>query len=161
MFIAEVTREAEILTVEGERRTVGVEYFQFGYDTSILHHQPDVVLTATFALEPADPERMRRIVEENLQWRRERHPPLDTEPSAGSIFKKIEGIGAGRLIDQCGLKGTRIGGAMVTPRHANIFINAGRATAADVRALIAHVQAVVRERTGYSLEPEISFVGEF
>lgn len=161
MFIAEVTREAEILTVEGERRTVGVDYFQFGYDTSILHHRPDVVLTATFQLEPADPERMRRIVAENLQWRRERHPPLDTEPSAGSIFKKIEGIGAGRLIDQCGLKGTRIGGAMVTPRHANIFINAGGATAADVRALIAHVQEVVRERTGYSLEPEISFVGEF
>ena len=160
MFIAEVTREAEILSVEGERRTVGAEYFQFGYDTSILHHRPDVVLSATFELEPADGERLRRVVEENLEWRRERHPPLDTEPSAGSIFKKIEGIGAGRLIDQCGLKGARIGGAMVTPRHANIFINTGGATAADVRALIAHVQEVVRERTGYSLEPEISFVGE-
>lgn len=161
MFIAEVTREAEILTVEGERRAVDAEYFQFGYDTSILHHRPDVVLSATFQLAPADPKRMRRVVEENLEWRRERHPPLDTEPSAGSIFKKIEGIGAGRLIDECGLKGTRIGGAMVTPRHANIFINAGRATAADVRALIAHVQEVVATRTGYRLEPEISFVGEF
>ena len=161
MFIAEVTREAEILTAEGERRTVPADYFQFGYDTSILHHRPDVVLSATFELEPADPERMRRVVEENLAWRRERHPPLDTEPSAGSIFKKIEGIGAGRLIDECGLKGTRIGGAMVTPRHANIFINAGGATAADVRALIAHVQEVVLARTGYRLEPEISFVGEF
>jgi UDP-N-acetylmuramate dehydrogenase len=161
LFIAEVAREAEILTAEGGRRTVPADYFQFGYDTSILHHRPDVVLSATFELQPADPERMRRIVEENLQWRRERHPPLDTEPSAGSIFKKIEGIGAGRLIDECGLKGTRIGGAMVTPRHANIFINAGGATAADVRALIAHIQEVVRERTGYSLEPEISFVGEF
>lgn len=161
MFIAEVTREAEILTAEGERRTVPADYFQFGYDTSILHHRPDVVLTATFELEPADPERMRRIVEENLEWRRERHPPLDTEPSAGSIFKKIEGIGAGRLIDECGLKGARIGGAMVTPRHANIFINAGGATAADVRALIAHVQEAVLARTGYRLEPEISFVGEF
>ncbi len=161
MFIAEVTREAEILTIEGERRTVPAGYFQFGYDTSILHHRPDVVLSATFELEPADPERMRRIVEENLAWRRERHPPLDTEPSAGSIFKKIEGIGAGRLIDQCGLKGARIGGAMVTPRHANIFINTGGATAADVRALIAHVQEVVAARTGYRLEPEISFVGEF
>ena len=91
MFIAEVTREAEILTAEGERRTVG----------------------------------------------------------------------AGRLIDECGLKGTRIGGAMVTRRHANIFVNAGGATAADVRALIAHVQEVVERRTGYRLEPEISFVGEF
>jgi UDP-N-acetylmuramate dehydrogenase len=161
MFIAEVTREAEILTAEGERRTVGAGYFQFGYDTSILHHRPDVVLTATFQLTPDDPERLRRTAEENLDWRRERHPPLDTEPSAGSIFKKIEGIGAGRLIDQCGLKGTRIGGAMVTHRHANIFINTGGATAADVRALIAHVQEVVEARTGYRLEPEISFVGEF
>jgi len=161
MFIAEVTREAEILTVEGERRTVDAGYFQFGYDTSILHHRPDVVLEATFQLTPDDPVRLRRIAEENLDWRRERHPPLDTEPSAGSIFKKIEGIGAGRLIDQCGLKGTSIGGAMVTHRHANIFINTGGATAADVRALIAHVQEVVEARTGYRLEPEISFIGEF
>ncbi len=161
MFIAEVTKGAEILTAEGERRTVGVDYFEFGYDTSVLHHRPDVVLAATFQLAPEDPERMRRVVEENLQWRRERHPPLDTEPSAGSIFKKIEGIGAGRLIDQCGLKSTRIGGAMITQRHANIFINTGGATAADVRALIARCQEVVEKETGYRLEVEISLVGEF
>jgi UDP-N-acetylmuramate dehydrogenase len=161
MFIAEVTESAEILSEEGERRTVGVDYFQFGYDTSILHHRRDLVLTETDRLSPDEPERLRRVVEENLEWRRQRHPPLDTEPSAGSIFKKIEGIGAGRLIDECGLKGHRIGGAMVTQRHANILINAGDATAADVRALIAHIQDVVRARTGYSLEPEISFIGEF
>jgi UDP-N-acetylmuramate dehydrogenase len=161
MFIAEVTREADLLTVEGERKTVPVNYFEFGYDTSILHHRPDVVLSATFALTPADPAVMRRTVEENLEWRSLRHPPLDTEPSAGSIFKKIEGIGAGRLVDECGLKGTRIGAALVTHRHANIFINAGGATAADVRALIAHVQEIVEKRTGYRLEPEISFIGEF
>lgn len=161
MFIAEVTEAAEILSEEGERRTVDAGYFEFGYDTSILHHRRDVVLSATFRLAPGDPEDLRRIVRENLEWRRERHPPLDTEPSAGSIFQKIEGIGAGRLIDECGLKGTRIGGAMVTPRHANIFINAGNATAADVRALIAHVQETVEQRTGYRLSPEISFVGEF
>lgn len=161
MFIAEVIEAAEILTEEGERRTVGVDYLEFGYDTSILHHRRDVVLSATFRLTAGDPEILRRIVRENLEWRSERHPPLDTEPSAGSIFKKIEGIGAGRLIDECGLKGTCIGGAMVTPRHANIFINTGKASAADVRALIARVQEVVRQRTGYSLEPEISFVGDF
>ncbi len=161
MFIAEVTREAEILTAEGERRTVGAAYFEFGYDTSVLHHRPDVVLTATFELEAGDPARMRRIVEENLEWRRQRHPPLDTEPSAGSIFKKIEGIGAGRLVDECGLKGHQIGGAMITHRHANIFINTGGATAADVRALIAHCQEVVERRMGYRLEVEISLVGEF
>ena len=161
MFIAEVTQGAEILTVEGESREVDAAWFEFGYDDSVLHHRPDVVLAATFQLEPGDPERMRRIVEENLQWRRERHPPLDTEPSAGSIFKKIEGIGAGRLIDECGLKGTRIGGAMVTHRHANIFINAGGATAADVMTLIRRCQEVVEGRKGYRLEVEIGLVGEF
>lgn len=161
LFIAEVTAGADILTAEGERRAVDVGYFQFGYDDSILHHRNDVVLAATFRLTPAAPERLRRIIEENLAWRHERHPPLDAEPSAGSIFKKIAGIGAGRLIDECGLKGARIGGAMVTQRHANILINTGNATAADVRALIAHIQEVVAARTGYKLEVEIGFVGEF
>jgi UDP-N-acetylmuramate dehydrogenase len=161
MFIAEVTQGSEILTAEGERRAVDVSYFQFGYDDSILHHRKDIVLTATFRLTPDAPERLRRVIEENLAWRRERHPPLDTEPSAGSIFKTIEGIGAGRLIDECGLKGHRFGGAMVTRRHANILINAGDATAADVRALIAHIQEVVTARTGYRLEVEIGLVGEF
>jgi UDP-N-acetylmuramate dehydrogenase len=161
MFIAEVTESAEILTEEGERRTEGVDYFQFGYDDSILHHRKDIVLAATFRLTPAEPAALRRVMEENLQWRRERHPPLDTEPSAGSIFQKIEGIGAGRLIDQCGLKGMSLGGARVTQRHANILINEGNATAADVRALIAHIQEVVEQRTGHRLEVEIGFVGEF
>ena len=97
---------------------------------------------------------------ENLAWRKERHPPLDTEPSAGSIFKKIEGIGAGRLIDQCGLKGTRIGGIEITHRHANIMINRGGGTASDVKAMIKHVQEVVQREKGYLLQPEIRFVGE-
>src|SRR5699024_7990007 len=98
---------------------------------------------------------------ENLQWRSERHPPLATEPSAGSIFRKIEGIGAGRLIDQCGLKGLQYGGAQISPRHANIIINRGHATAADVCALIRHIQHTVEQQTGYRLTPEISFIGEF
>ena len=161
MFIEEVLLEADLLTEEGERRTVGVDYFEFGYDQSILHVRDDVVLSATFQLEPGDRARMRDIMDANLQWRAERHPPLDTEPSAGSIFKKIEGIGAGRLIDECGLKGTRIGGAEVTHRHANIMINRGGATASDVRALIDHVQRVVEEKMGYRLEPEIAFIGAF
>jgi|SRR5690606_22463872 UDP-N-acetylmuramate dehydrogenase len=161
MFIEEVLAEAEILTAENERRTVDTAYFEFGYDYSILHVRNDVVLSATFQLEPGDQKRMREIMEANLAWRRERHPPLDTEPSAGSIFKKIDGVGAGRLIDQCGLKGKTIGGAQITQRHANIIINRGNATAADVRALIAHVQEVVERETGYRLETEVSFIGEF
>jgi UDP-N-acetylmuramate dehydrogenase len=161
MFLEEVVHDADILTEEGERKTVGVEYFDFGYDYSILHDRDDVVLSATFQLEPGEDGRMREIMDANLRWRAERHPPLDTEPSVGSIFKKIEGIGAGRLIDECGLKGTQIGGAMVTHRHANIFVNADRATAADVCALIEHVRETVERETGYRLETEIDFIGEF
>lgn len=161
MFIEEVVHEATLLTEEGERKTVGVDYFEFGYDQSILHERDDIVLSATFQLEEKDPERMREIVEANLRWRSERHPPLDTEPSAGSIFQKIEGVGAGRLIDQAGLLGVRIGGAEVTHRHANIMINRERATASDVRALIGFVQDTVEKETGYRLHPEISFIGDF
>ncbi|MFP4228831.1 MAG: UDP-N-acetylmuramate dehydrogenase [Salinivenus sp.] len=161
MFLEEVVHSADLLMEDGARETVGVDYFDFGYDYSILHDREDIVLAATFQLTPGDEARMRAIMDANLQWRAERHPPLDTEPSVGSIFKKIEGIGAGRLIDECGLKGARIGGAMVTHRHANIFINADNATAADLCALIEHVQTVVERETGYRLETEIDFVGEF
>jgi UDP-N-acetylmuramate dehydrogenase len=127
----------------------------------VLHHRRDVVLAATFRLAPGDPAAMRRVIAENLAWRAERHPPLDTEPSVGSIFQKIEGIGAGRLIEEAGLKGLRIGGAEITRRHANIIVNRGGATAADVRALIARAQEEVERRTGHRLVPEISFVGDF
>ncbi|MEM0962785.1 MAG: hypothetical protein AAGK21_09660, partial [Bacteroidota bacterium] len=113
-----------------------------------------------------DPARLREIVQANLEWRSARHPPLDTEPSAGSIFKKIDGVGAGRLADWCGLKGTRIGGAMVTQRHANILINAGASTsraasARDVRHLIAYIQETVEREQGYRLSTEIGMIGEF
>jgi UDP-N-acetylmuramate dehydrogenase len=76
-------------------------------------------------------------------------------PSAGSIFKKIEGVGAGRLVDQCGLKGHRIGGAQISHIHANIIVNLGRATAADVRALIATARARVLDRFGVELRREV------
>ncbi len=161
MFIAEVVESAELLRPDGERATVDRAWFDFGYDYSTLHVTDDLVLSATFQLEPAAPERLRQIVEANLEWRGARHPPLDTQPSAGSIFKKIDGVGAGRLADWCGLKGTRIGGAMVTERHANILINAGGATAADVRHLIGYVQETVEREQGYRLSTEVGFVGDF
>jgi UDP-N-acetylmuramate dehydrogenase len=77
------------------------------------------------------------------------------------VFKKIKDIGAGRLIDQCGLKGYRIGDAQISHIHANILVNLGHATARDVRALIAHAQQCVEQNSGHKLEPEIGFIGEF
>lgn len=161
MFIAEIFRTCEILTEGDKRREVGPDYVRFGYDDSVFHHQRDVVLSARFQLERADPAELHRILQENLSWRGSRHPWLAVHPSAGSIFKKIEGIGAGRLIDQCGLKGYRIGDAQISHIHANILVNLGQATAADVRALIRHAQDAVAERFGHRLEPEVGFIGEF
>jgi UDP-N-acetylmuramate dehydrogenase len=161
MFISEVFTDCEILSQEGERTTVNAEYIQFGYDDTVFHHRRDVVLSARFQLSKGDPFRLHQILQENLSWRGSRHPWLGIHPSAGSIFQKIEGVGAGRLIDQCGLKGFRVGDAQISHIHANIMVNLGHATAADVRALIAHAQAAVKERFGYQLTPEIGFIGEF
>jgi UDP-N-acetylmuramate dehydrogenase len=160
MFIAEVFESCEILSEENERKVVGPEYVKFGYDDSIFHHRRDIALSATFRLQRGDPAVMHRVMQENLSWRGGKHPWLDWHPSVGSIFKKIEGVGAGRLIDQCGLKGFRLGNVQISHIHANIMVNLGGATAADVRALIAHAQRSVEERFGMRLETEIGMVGE-
>jgi UDP-N-acetylmuramate dehydrogenase len=149
MFIAEVFESCEILSEEGERKTVGPDYVKFGYDDSVFHHRRDIVLSATFRLTKGDTGRMQKVMQENLSWRGGKHPWLEWHPSVGSIFKKIEGVGAGRLIDQCGLKGHRIGDAQISHIHANIMVNLGNATAADVKRLIAEAQT------------EIGFIGEF
>jgi UDP-N-acetylmuramate dehydrogenase len=161
MFIAEVFESCEILSEENERRVVGADYVEFGYDDSVFHHRRDIVLSATFRLKRGDPAAMHRILQENLSWRGSRHPWLDWHPSAGSVFKKIEGVGAGRLVDQCGLKGFRHGNAQISHIHANILVNLGGATARDVRELIAIAQKAVQEKFGHHLEPEIGFIGEF
>ncbi len=161
MFIEEVVTEVELLTPDGGRVTVSAAEMEFGYDTSRLHHSGEIALAVTFGLAPGDPAAMHRVMQENLSWRGARHPWLDYHPSAGSIFKKIEGVGAGRLIDQCGLKGYTIGNAQISHMHANIMVNLGGATAAEVRALIAFAQKAVFEKFGQKLEPEIGFIGEF
>ncbi len=161
MFIAEVFDTCRIRQETGERIQVNAGYVGFGYDDTIFHHTRDVVLEVTFRLERGDTDIMHRILQENLSWRGARHPWLEHHPSAGSIFKKIEGIGAGRLVDQCGLKGFRIGDAQISHMHANIMVNLGHATARDVRALIAHAQTAVLQQFGHRLEPEIGFIGEF
>lgn len=161
VFIEEVLDSAEILTEEGHRRVVDVDYFDFGYDQSILHERDDVVLSATFRLVPTPVDELRRVMRENLEWRDDRHPDLWLYPCAGSIFQKIEGIGAGRLIDECGLKGHVHGGAGIFHRHANIVVNLGGATAADVRYLIDLARDTVARETGHELTPEISFIGDF
>ena len=161
LFIEDVVESAEILDSAGERRVVDRDYFAFGYDDSRLHHEEIVVLDVTFALAREPETAIRAQAAANLAWRAERQPPVEAFPSCGSVFKKIEGVGAGRLIDQAGLKGHRIGGAQISPKHANFLVNVGGATARDVLDLAGLARDEVRRQTGYELEMEIGLVGEF
>lgn len=161
VYIESCLEKALLLTEENDIVEVTKDYFQFGYDESVLHHRKDIVLTSTFQLLASEQTDIQRTIDENLKWRAEKHPPLARFPSAGSVFRKIEGMGAGRMIDQCGLKGFAIGGAQVSPQHANFIVNLGNATASDVLQLIRLCQVKVKERFGVDLTPEISLVGEF
>ena len=161
VFWDEVMEGATILTPAGEVRQVTTDYFRFGYDYSIIHDTGDLVLDVSLKLEPTPVDQLREVIRENLEWRNKRHPDLWLYPCVGSIFKKIEGIGAGRLIDECGLKGHVHGAAEIFHRHANIIVNLGGATAEEVLTLIELARSTVARETGYELETEIGFVGEF
>ena len=93
-----------------------------------------------------------------LMGKRREKQPLEY-PSAGSTFKRPEGAFAGALIEQCGLKGARVGDACVSEKHAGFIVNLGKATCADIEALIAQVQETVKRETGFTLEPEVRKLG--
>ncbi len=140
---------------EGVRR-LERETLALGYRRSVFSGGRGAVLAAELRLEPGDGEVIRAEMEELGRRRREKQP-LEY-PSAGSTFKRPEGHFAGALIEQCGLKGARAGGAQVSEKHAGFVINAGGATCSDVLALIAHIQETVFTRTGVRLEPEVKIV---
>ena len=126
---------------------------EFGYRRSVFSRRSGVALEAELALEPGDGQAIRAEMEDLSRRRREKQP-LEL-PSAGSVFKRPEGRFAGALIEGCGLKGLRVGGAQVSEKHAGFVVNTGSATCADVLELIGHIQERVLEETGVALEPEI------
>ncbi len=160
LYIGEVLVMATILDKDNQIQNVGRDFFRFGYDDSILHHQEVIVLSATFQLTPSTKDKIQAQMDANMAWRIAKQPQLGDYPSCGSVFKKIEGVGAGRLVDQAGLKGRQIGQAQISTKHANYIVNLGGATAEDVLALIALVQKEVKEKLHYTIQPEIRIVGE-
>jgi UDP-N-acetylmuramate dehydrogenase len=130
-----------------------------GPDGATPSSPAELILGATFELQPADPAVVRARLDDIKRWRRE-HQPLGL-PSAGSVFRNPPGDSAGRLIDAAGLKGLRIGGAAVSVKHANFIVNDQRGTAADVRRLAERVRAEVAERSGLTLELEVELVGDW
>jgi UDP-N-acetylmuramate dehydrogenase len=163
--VAAVLETALVLAADGGEVRLDPAGLGLAYRDSRLRHPApgdpaEVVLSATFRLVPDEPAAIRARLEEIRRWRRE-HQPLGI-PSAGSVFRNpASGPSAGALIDGCGLKGHRIGGAVVADRHANWILNDQGGSAADVRRLAEHVRATVERATGIRLAFEIVFLGDW
>lgn len=154
----EVTESVEVLTPEGARRLERAA-LGFAYRTSILQTRPWVVASVTMVLQPGEPTALVRRLEDWLALRGATQPI--GPPSSGCIFRNPPGDHAGRLIDQAGLKGLAVGGARVSEVHANYIVNTGRATAADVLALVEEVRTRLAAHAGVHLELEVRLLGEF
>jgi UDP-N-acetylmuramate dehydrogenase len=163
--IAAVVESADVLLSDGTEARLGAADLDFAYRDSRLKRvsRPDlpaeIVLSATFRLVPAAADAIRARLDDIRRWR-QAHQPLGL-PSAGSYFRNPAGDSAGRLIDAAGLKGLRLGGAVVSEKHANFIVNDQRGTASDVRRLAEQVQAVVRNERGRELVFEIVFAGDW
>ena len=144
------------LTAEGEVVQASAAELDLSYRHSIFEENGGCILSAQFALQPGNAADIRAKMDE-LMAKRVDKQPLD-KPSAGSTFKRPAGAFAAALIDQCGLRGFRHGGAAVSDKHCGFVVNLGGATCADVLALCDEVRAIVKEKTGYELEKEIRVV---
>ncbi len=155
--MADVLESVDVLTKDGKRVTLGVDELDLGYRQSRVRNEGLVVICATLRLTPANRDDIRAKMDDYTQ-RRESKQPLEYG-SAGSTFKRPEGYFAGKLIMDAGLKGYRVGDAGVSEKHAGFVVNYGNATAADVHAVIEHVQDEVKRQFGVHLEPEVRFLG--
>ena len=155
----DVLEEVTVLTEEGEVLTIPKENLELGYRTSIIARKGYTVLEARIQLRGGEKEAIKSLMEE-LKDKRVSKQPLEY-PSAGSTFKRPEGYFAGKLIQDAGLRGFRVGGAQVSEKHCGFVINREQATAADVAELLRRVADTVEETSGVRLEPEVKRLGEF
>ncbi len=162
--IAGVLESARVLDAAGGEAVVPAGELALAYRDSRFKHTPpgeppELIVEATFRLAPADPDTIKGRLDDIRRWR-QAHQPLG-QPSAGSVFRNPPGDSAGRLIDTAGLKGRRIGGAVVSEKHANFVVNDQKGTASDVRRLMELVRAEVAAGTGIELVYEVEFVGDW
>jgi len=162
--VAGILASVRLLAVDGTESIVAAAELDLGYRDSRLKHiapgQPgELVIDATFELTPADPATIKGRLDEIRRWR-QAHQPIGL-PSAGSVFRNPPGDSAGRLIEAAGLKGYRVGGAVVSEKHANFIVNDQKGSATDVRHVAEHVRAEVGARHGVELQFEIEFVGDW
>lgn len=154
----DAVRWAELVRADGTRQRVMAEELGFGYRHTRLPVGA-VVTRVGLRLRRAEPGAIRERVRAHLDYRKQTQPL--TEPSCGSVFVNPSGGSAGRLIEEAGLKGRRVGGAEISTKHANFIVNVGGASAADVIALVREARDTVRARTGIELVPEVKPFGDF
>jgi UDP-N-acetylmuramate dehydrogenase len=154
--IFDVLETVSLVSRSGERREAPAAEIPHGYRWSKLVETREIVSRAVLKLAPAARE---AIEEKTRAVADKRRGALPSEPNAGSVFKNPEGDHAGRLIEACGLKGERSGGAMISPRHANVIVNTGGARSADVLHLMKRMRDGVREKFGVTLMPEVEMLG--
>jgi UDP-N-acetylmuramate dehydrogenase len=155
-YIGDRVTTVRLVTDEGENNILNKSELIFGYRTSNLAEK-GVLIEVSLELEKGNPVIIKEKMEEFISERLRRHPRL---PSCGSVFRNQPDNPAGRLIEEAGGKGICIGGAEVSSQHANFIVNRGAATAADILAIIKAVQALVKEKHGYELHPEVKIIGE-
>lgn len=152
-----ITIEVRAVDKNGNIRILKPDKLEFGYRKSIFQSNEFVILSAKFRLEKGDREDILAKMNELMDKRRDKQP-LEY-PNAGSTFKRPEGQFAGKLIEDCGLRGFEIGGAQVSSKHCGFIINKGNATFDDVIKLIEHIKKTVLQQTGYHLECEVRILG--
>ena len=152
----DVLEEVRFLDEEGCVRTLPAGELGLGYRASVFAQKPWYILEARLRLKPATADQVQKKMEELLARRKEKQP-LEY-PSAGSTFKRPEGAFAAALIEQCGLKGYRVGDAAVSEKHSGFVVNLGQATCEQVLQVARDVQRIVQEKTGYLLEKEIRVI---
>lgn len=156
--IKDVLHSARLVELDGRRHRIAVGELGAAYRSTALKASGAIVTRALFELQPGDPKALLARIDE-LNTRRWAALPSG-QPNAGSIFRNPTGDSAGRLLDAAGLKGTSVGGALVSPKHANVIVNSGGATAEDVVALMRIMRARTAERFAVVLEPEIVLLGD-
>ena len=154
-----VLKSVTVLTPEGTVETLPAEKLELGYRTSVIPKKGYLVLEAVMSLTEGNMEESKALMDD-LAFRRKDKQPLEF-PSAGSTFKRPAGHFAGKLIEDCGLKGFTVGGAQVSEKHAGFVINKGGATASDIYNLCKEVEKRVKAEFGVSLEMEVKLLGEF
>lgn len=156
--VSQILKKAEVLLETGETVAMSKDDLQYAYRNSLLHRKSGIVTEAVFELSYGDRKEIAGAMAA-YKDRRLRTQPLQL-PCAGSVFRNPEGRFAAKLIEEAGLKGTRIGGAEISTQHANFIVNTGKATAEDVLALIQHIQTTIRKLYELELVPEVKLVGE-